>query len=127
MFENRSYDHVLGTRGMLEGKPGDGLTAAMTNLDSDGAVVAPWPGTPDTMCVPDPPHGWDASHRQWNAGANDGFVTEQQRDTPGDLGPMQYLSREHQPVTWALADAYATCDRWFASVMGPTWPAPRWG
>jgi phospholipase C len=26
------------------------------------------------------------------------------------------------PVSWALADAYTICDRWFASVMGPTWP-----
>ena len=26
------------------------------------------------------------------------------------------------PVSYALADAYTTCDRWFCSVMGPTWP-----
>ena len=35
---------------------------------------------------------------------------------------MQYLTRTHVPVTWALADEYTTCDRWFASVMGPTLP-----
>jgi phospholipase C len=26
------------------------------------------------------------------------------------------------PVSWALADAFTTCDRYFCSVMGPTWP-----
>jgi phospholipase C len=35
---------------------------------------------------------------------------------------MEYLTRTHVPVTWALADKYTTCDRWFASVMGPTLP-----
>ena len=35
---------------------------------------------------------------------------------------MEYLTRTHVPVTWALADKYTTCDRWFAAVMGPTLP-----
>jgi phospholipase C len=121
MMENRSYDHMLGARA-LAGLGGDGLTATMSNPDGGGAVIAPWEATVATMCVPDPPHGWDSSHRQWNAGANDGFVIEHQAGTPGDLGPMQYLTRTHLPVTWALADRYAICDRWFASVMGATWP-----
>jgi phospholipase C len=122
MMENRSYDHVLGARAMLEGKPGDGITASMTNLDAGGAPVALFAPTPQEMCVPDPPHSWGGSHAQWNAGACDGFLTTHQNGAPGDLAPMQYLSREHQPVTWALADEYATCDAWFCSVMGPTWP-----
>src|SRR6185436_4869699 len=36
--------------------------------------------------------------------------------------PMKYLTREHAPISWALADAYTSCDRWFCSVMGPTLP-----
>src|SRR5207244_11262883 len=51
-----------------------------------------------------------------------GFVPAYQARYPGDSRPMQCLARVDQPVTWALADAYATCDRWFASVMGPRWP-----
>lgn len=121
MMENRSYDHMLGARA-AEGLGGDGLTAAMSNPDTAGAAVAPFVAPIEGMCVPDPPHGWEASHAQWNGGANDGFVTEHQKDNPGELGTMQYLTRVHQPVSWALADEYATCDRWFASVMGPTWP-----
>jgi len=122
MMENRSYDHALGARSMVEGLPGDGLVASMTNPDAKGAPIALWEATPSRMCVPDPAHGWDASHVQFNAGTNDGFVTTQQVDHPGDTAPMQYLTRTHAPISWALADAYASCDRWFASVMGPTWP-----
>jgi phospholipase C len=123
MMENRSYDHLLGARSWLEDKPGDGLTAAMRNPDLDGNEIAPWEATADTMCPADPAHGWQASHIQFNDGALDGFVTTHQAEHGrGDDTPMQYLTRRHQPVTWALADAYATCDRWFASVMGPTWP-----
>jgi phospholipase C len=32
------------------------------------------------------------------------------------------MTRNELPITWALADAYATADRWFCSVMGPTFP-----
>ena len=35
---------------------------------------------------------------------------------------MGYFAREDLPVTWALADAFVTCDHWFSSVLGPTWP-----
>ncbi len=74
------------------------------------------------MTASDPPHGWDAARVQWNAGANDGFIRAHQAAFPGEIDPMQYLTRAQQPVSWALADAYTTCDRWFASVMGPTLP-----
>ena len=123
MMENRSYDHWLGARGLVEGLPGDGLVAGMSNLDDRAATPVPiYPVTQDMYCVPDPPHGWDSSHNQFAGGANTGFVTEQELKHPGDVEVMQYMQRADLPVTWALADAYATCDRWFCSVMGPTWP-----
>src|SRR5262245_23719802 len=62
MLENRTYDHALGARTLLEGKPGDGLTAQMFNPDAGGQRVDIWAATNDTMCVLDPPHEWDASH-----------------------------------------------------------------
>ena len=30
--------------------------------------------------------------------------------------------RSQLPYYYALADRFTMCDRWFASVMGPTWP-----
>lgn len=124
MMENRSYDHLLGGRA-FEGKPGDGLVMGMSNPDLDGRQVGIYPMMPSDMCVPDPPHGWDSSHVQWSSTTNQGFLTEFQRDHGGDRSlthVMSYLRRADVPVTWALADAYTTCDRYFCSVMGPTWP-----
>jgi phospholipase C len=122
MMENRSYDHLLGARKLVEGLPGDGLTAQMSNPDSSGAPVAPFAAPASGLCIPDPPHDWDPAHAQFDGGLNDGFVEAHQAVHPGDVSPMQYLTRLDQPVTWALADAYASSDRWFAAVMGPTWP-----
>src|SRR5262245_25617705 len=56
MLENRSYDHYLGARSMLEGKPGDGLVATITNPDLDGKPITPWLPTNAQMCDIDPPH-----------------------------------------------------------------------
>jgi phospholipase C len=124
MMENRTYDHYLGARSMLEGLPGDGLTEGMSNPDLLGNAVPIWPGTDENMCVIDPPHGWDASRAQFADGANDGFVTVHQTSHGDDtaIEPMQYMRRQHQPITNALADAYVSCDRWFASVLGGTLP-----
>jgi phospholipase C len=128
MMENRTYDHMLGARA-LEGLGGDGLTAAMFNPDTNGGRVASFAGTVDkgttapALCDPDPPHGWAASHNQFNNGAMDGFVKQYQADVlPNGHEPMKFLTREHVPISWALADQYTSCDRWFASLMGPTLP-----
>ncbi|MDQ3368859.1 MAG: alkaline phosphatase family protein [Myxococcota bacterium] len=122
MMENRTYDHVLGGRA-LEGLGGDGLRTGLGNPDLEGALVAPYVPTDVQMCTQgDPPHNWDASHAQWNNGAMDGFVRAHQAGHPGAIDPMQYLVRDQQPASWAIADHYTTCDRWFASVMGGTLP-----
>lgn len=125
MMENRSYDHLLGARGLLEGKPGDGITVGMANPSASDEMVPLYAPNLAQLCVVDPPHGWTSSHAQWNGGLNDGFLREHQAEHPGDLSALQYLTRAEQPISWALADGGASCDRWYASVMGPTWPN-RW-
>jgi phospholipase C len=125
MMENRSYDHYLGARSMLEGKPGDGLVATMSNPDIDGKPIPIWTPSAQQLCDIDPPHGWDALRASFNGGKNDGFVKQHQlvHDMdPMAIQPMQYLTRKELPITWALADEYASADQWFCSVMGPTFP-----
>ncbi len=124
MMENRSYDHFFGARTLIEGKAGDGLQATFRNNDVNGTPIAPWEPAVDQMCDPDPPHGWDPLHAAWNNGACDGFVQQHQMDHNSTtlIDPMQYLTRKQLPISYALADAYTTCDRWFCSVMGPTLP-----
>jgi len=123
MMENRTFDHYLGSLTLEEGRTDiDGLTAAMSNPDPRGGV----PLTPfhsQEWCLPDPPHGWDASHRQFHAGAMDKFTEEYWERHGNGADPrwvMGYHRREDLPVTYALADAYTVCNRWFASLMGPT-------
>jgi phospholipase C len=122
-MENRSFDHFLGGR-KLAGDPlgGDGLTADMQNPDADGVAVPVFPSS--QFCVTDPPHEWEAAHAQWNEGAMDGFLRAYELGHPErtDREVMAYLTESQVPWTWALASGSVTCDRWFSSVLGPTWP-----
>jgi len=124
MMENRSYDHFFGSRSMIEGKPGNGPRADTTLLDLNDRPVGLWKPDKTNLCDLDPPHGWDSLRASWNGGACDQFlkVHQQEHRDPTAIQPMQYLTRNEVPVSYALADAYTTCDRWFCSVMGPTWP-----
>lgn len=123
MMENRSYDHLFGARSRFEGKAGDGFSESYAQPDLQGNLVAPYaPQGRDASCVLDPPHNWNAAHAQFNGGAMDGFLREHQLDHGSSIEAMQYLAREHAPVSYALADAYTICDRWFCSVMGGTLP-----
>lgn len=121
MMENRSFDHWLGARKLLEGAAEEGLTATMSNNTAAGVVVTPFAET--APCPSDPPHGWTSCHDQWNEGLNDGFVSEYAaRNGTDGSGVMAYQTRETTPISWALADSFGVCDQYFCSVMGPTWP-----
>ncbi|MCB9573939.1 MAG: twin-arginine translocation signal domain-containing protein [Kofleriaceae bacterium] len=118
-MENRSFDHYLGSLRLAEGRLDvDGLTGAETNPDPDGAPVAVH--RLDDFTPDDPPHGWDPCHDQWNDGGNDGFVRAHAGASQADV--MGYHVRDQLPVTYALADAAAICQRWFCGCLGPTWP-----
>lgn len=122
MMENRSFDHYLGSLSLLEGRTDvDGLTADMSNEDADGNEVKVF--HLDKHCQADPPHGWNSSRRQFDGGTQGGFVKEHaggRGETAAEV--MGYYTRADLPIYYALADAHAICDRWFCSVMGPTWP-----
>ncbi|HEV2439787.1 MAG TPA: alkaline phosphatase family protein [bacterium] len=131
MMENRSFDHYLGGL-TLEGRTDiEGLpTPLPTVKNSAGIDVRCWPMDavdPPVLEVPDPPHGWDAAHADWNNGANDGFVQQYEqkyRDSPNvDLKlPMGYYTRKTLPVLYSLADTFTVCDHWHGSVLSSTWP-----
>lgn len=123
MMENRSFDHYFGALSLEEGRTDvDGLTAGMSNPDTAGNPVLIHPA--DANCIADPPHGWNRCHAQFNDGKNDGFVREY-ADAQGEEGShrvMGYLNRRILPVSYTLADEFAICQRWFASLMTSTWP-----
>lgn len=117
-MENRSFDHYLGSLRLNEGLLVNGLTGAEWNPDPDGNQVTTF--QLDDFTPADPPHNWAASHAQWNLGKNDGFVLAHAGAHQNDV--MGHHVRSQLPILYGLADASAICDRWFASVMGPTWP-----
>lgn len=73
------------------------------------------------------PHKWEPMHDAFNGGKMDGFVKahhEANKHESLTAGPevMGIHKREDIPVLYELADNYTLCDRYFCSVMGPTWP-----
>jgi phospholipase C len=123
MMENRSFDQFLGALKLVENRTDvDGLEATMSNLTSDGTEIFVHPA--EENCVADPPHGWDSCRRQFNGGANDGFVTEYEPDADagGERHVMGYFDREKLSAYYAFADRHTICDRWFCSQLSSTWP-----
>jgi phospholipase C len=118
MMENRSFDHYLGALRLAEGRAVDGLVGTEWNPDPTGS----WIGVHqlDDFTPADPPHDWNSCHEAWNLGSNDGFVIAHAGSSQNDV--MGYHVRSQIPTTYALADAGVVCDRWYSSVMGPTWP-----
>jgi phospholipase C len=123
MMENRSFDHLFGSLETDAGYPGarlvDGLTGTERNLDSSGLPVTA-NLAPAEISKLDPKHDWDSSHRAFNGGRNDGFVIVNPGANQAEV--MSYHQRATAPFLYSLCDQYVVCDRWFSSVMGPTWP-----
>lgn len=125
MMENRTFDNMLGSLSLVEGRDDvDGLADGMSNPHPDGGDVEIRRMLPEENCLPDPPHSWRTSHEQFNNGAMDGFVSTY-LDRFSTVDPslcMSWLGREDLPVSYAMSDGYATCERWFSSLMTSTWP-----
>ena len=115
MMENRSFDHLLGW------VPGaDGKQAGLTYIDKSGRQGSTSGLAPDyTGCPhPDPDHSYDQSRVAYNSGAMDGFLRAGRNDTY----VIGYYSESDLPFYSALARNYMVCDRYFASILGPSFP-----
>jgi phospholipase C len=133
MMENRSFDHMLG---FLKSPswPVDGLDGTETNPDGQGVRVRV---SPDARYAgdfsPDPGHDFISvneqifSNSQGTGGGPfmQGFVKAYQGKT-GNVTKshniMKCFGPGRLPALATLAQEYAVCDRWFASVPGPTLP-----
>jgi phospholipase C len=121
MKENHSYDNYFG---MLE--RGDGFTLGADGLPlNSNPDSAGQPVRAHHLSVPfnpsfDVSQTWNNSHRQWNNGAMDGFVT-----TTNSNEPMGYLDGTDLPWYYGFARTYGIGDRYFSSVLAPTFPNRR--
>lgn len=111
MLENRSFDHHFGLLPSVDGLAGK----ALTNPNAEGEPVKIH-HLDDACTETDPDHSFEGSHEQWNMGRNDGFVKRSGAVAMGYREPLDV------PFTTALAREFAVCDRWFCSVLGPTYP-----
>jgi len=115
MMENRSFDHFLG---WLPGA--DGKQAGLQYHDRQDAVQQTFRLAPNFQnCqFEDPDHSYEGGRAQFNGGASDGWL----RAGTNDLFPLGYYIQEDLAFYGGVAPAFTTCDRYFAAILGPTFP-----
>lgn len=132
MMENRSFDHMLGFLKSPNWQI-DGLDGAESNPDSKGTLVRV---TPDARYAgdffPDPGHDFVSVNEQIFSNSTGTGTPNMQGFVKAYEGKTGNVSKSHNimkcfgagrlPALSTLAQEYAVCDRWFASVPGPTLP-----
>jgi phospholipase C len=97
MQENRSFDHYFG---LFPGADGFPPCADVQRAPS--------------LTLLDPPHGSDTARAE--------YANPEAFDLLGGAKSRTYYTGEDIPYYWALAHRFALCDRYFCSVLGPTFP-----
>ncbi|HEU5030102.1 MAG TPA: alkaline phosphatase family protein [Spirillospora sp.] len=128
MMENRSFDHMLGYLSLPVAGGGagrsdvDGLKGGESN-PFNGQDFPSFPLT-GTFFSPDPPHGYEPTHRAINGGKMDGFVRSWVEQNGPQLAAqiMGHHTAQTVPTYDQLARDFAVGHRWFASHPGPTFP-----
>ena len=122
MQENRSFDHMLGQL-HNEGQPNaDGQSGLEANPLSNGSLLRTFHQT--RVCeVADLSHSWNATHKEFAGGTMSGFAkaNEVAADPTGSRA-MGHLTSQEIPFYYALYSTFAMADKYFAAVLGPTYP-----
>jgi phospholipase C len=142
MLENRAFDHMLGFS-ILNGRDAEtgqptrvnGLTGSESNVfngstytvSKDADVVMPADPGHEFTNVLEQLCGTGASYPPGGAYPpidKSGFVASYAGSggsgAPGEV--LKCFAPEQLPVLTALAQEFAICDNWHASMPGPTWP-----
>ncbi|WP_426672061.1 alkaline phosphatase family protein [Mucilaginibacter sp. McL0603] len=135
MFENRSFDHMLGHLSLQGIQPdADGLVNPLSQYANvyQGDPYPPFPMPGDTQLDFDVPHEYPyvaaQLHRSPVNGQllMDGFVeayADYDKVVPNPQpDPMGYFTADQVPVTSFLAQKFAPCDRWFCPLPTSTQP-----
>ena len=114
MMENRSFDHFLGWLGGA-----DGQQAGLSYLDGDG-VAHPTHHLTDFqgLAFNDPDHSYDGGRVEFDGGACDGWL----RAGDNDVYSIGYYKGADLAFYRHAAPYWTVCDRYFSSIMGPTFP-----
>src|SRR5579859_407080 len=114
-MENRSFDHFMGWLPNANGKQ-----AGLTYVDNSGVSHSTHSLSGDnTGCPhPSPDHSYYGGRVEYDSGSMDGFL----RAGNNDVYSIGYYGEADVPFYAALARNYLTCDRYFAAILGPTFP-----
>ena len=135
MFENRSFDHMLGHlsfEGLLP--DADGIVPP-PNQDKyanlyEGGLYYPFHRPLDSQLQADLPHEYNFVATQLAAGGGrpsmTGFVEAYANSTGAnpniEADPMSFYGSGQVPITSFLARTFCTCDRWFCPLPTSTQP-----
>ena len=114
------------------------LACSNSNVDNDGSIVHAF-HDPHICVIPDLDHGWLGTHHEINffngnftlmQPLNDGFVrvndVSEQPDLLGENAieddTMGFYNQNEIPFYYDLAQKFAINDRYFSSLLGPTFP-----
>ena len=114
-MENRSFDHFLGWLPNADGKQ-----AGLAFADGSGVMHPTHSLSGDNTGCPhsDPDHSYGGGRVEYDGGKMDGFL----RAGKNDVFSIGYYGERDIPFLANLARSYTTCDRYFVSVLGPTFP-----
>jgi phospholipase C len=116
MMENRSYDHYFG---WLTGVSDATQHQSYKNPAGQSVATrhASWMGRAEWQGCdhPDPGHGWDNGRAQLKGG----FLAQ---GSGNDEFALSYYNKGELPAIHAAAANYTLYDRYFCSLLGPTWP-----
>jgi phospholipase C len=145
MFENRSFDHMLGFSKITGTDAKTGQPTQIAGIDNpedyreeypigSGNYYQPEPGAPYSLSF-DPPHEYIHTFLSLTGGSikyqpynyppiiNKNFVGAYAQSDEKYLGAnMKCFTEDQLPVLHQLAKEFAVCDHWLSSVPGPTWP-----
>jgi phospholipase C len=125
MQENRSDDSYFG-RLHFEGQPkSQPEPPGASNPDPtnpDGPPIKAFHQT-HYCSVSDLNHSWNGVHQEIDGGAMDGFTSANvDPKDPNGSRAMGFYDQTDLPFYYTLYKTFATADRYFASVPGPTFP-----
>jgi len=115
MMENRSFDHFLGWLPNADGRQAGLAYEDASGLSHPTHELAPnWTG----CAFHDPDHSYDGGRIEVNNGLMDGFLK-----TPvADPYAVGYYGESGNAFFSQFARNFTTCDRYFPSILGPTFP-----
>lgn len=118
MQENRSFDHYFQELPKFGQPDAEVAPADFQNHDpKTNRDLKIFHQT--SLCGKDTRHDWNSAHRQLSDGKMDGFVVT---SNPHGERALGYYGPAELGYYYALANTFAIGDRYFASILGPTWP-----